>query len=64
MNGETTLKKLKENPEFNTPVIALTADALSDSSEKYLSIGFVDYLSKPFTREQITEKLGKIFSKK
>ena len=64
MNGEETIKKLKENKKFTTPVIALTADALSDSNEKYLSFGFVDYLSKPFTREQITEKLDKILKKK
>ena len=60
MDGETTLKKLKENKEFDIPVIALTADALSDSNEKYLSLGFIDYLSKPFTKEQIKEKLEKI----
>ena len=60
MDGETTLKKLKENKECDIPVIALTADALSDSNEKYLSLGFIDYLSKPFTKEQIKEKLEKI----
>ena len=60
MDGETALKKLQENKEFKTPVIALTADALSDSNEKYISIGFVDYLSKPFTKEQIIEKIDKI----
>ena len=64
MSGTTALEKLKENKDFNTPVIALTADALSDSNEKYLSLGFADYLSKPFTKEQIGEKLDKIFSKK
>ena len=63
MNGEEALKKLQENKEFKTPVIALTADALSDSNQKYLSQGFIDYLSKPFTREQIQEKIDKIFKK-
>ena len=64
MNGEEALKKLKEDKKFITPVIALTADALSDSNDKYISLGFSDYLSKPFTKEQIQEKLDKIFSKK
>ena len=61
MGGETTLAKLKENPNFNIPVIALTADAVAGAKEKYLSEGFVDYIAKPFSREQIKEKLDKIF---
>ena len=61
MNGEETLQKLQEIEGFNTPVIALTADAISGSKEKYLSEGFKDYISKPFTKEEIKEKLDKIF---
>ena len=34
MNGEEALKKLKEINGFNTPVIALTADAVAGSKEK------------------------------
>ncbi|MEG3036807.1 MAG: ATP-binding protein [Bacilli bacterium] len=63
MSGETALSKLKENPDFKIPVIALTADALSGAKEKYLEEGFKDYISKPFNREQIKEKLDKIFLK-
>jgi CheY-like chemotaxis protein/nitrogen-specific signal transduction histidine kinase len=63
MNGDKALAKLKENPNFNIPVIALTADALAGAKEKYISLGFVDYLSKPFTKEQIKEKLDLIFNK-
>ncbi len=62
MSGETTLKKLKENPNFHTPVIALTADAIQGAKAHYLEIGFQDYISKPFTRDQIKEKLDKIFT--
>ena len=64
MSGETALDKLKENKDFNTPVIALTADAIAGAKEKYLSEGFVDYIAKPFSRDQIKEKLDKIFNKK
>ena len=63
MSGEEALLKLKENSNFNIPTIALTADAIAGSQEKYLSDGFVDYLAKPFTKEQILEKLNKIFNK-
>ena len=61
MSGETALKKLKENKDFNTPVIALTADAVAGAKEKYVSEGFIDYIAKPFSRDQIKEKLDNIF---
>lgn len=61
MSGETALQKLKENSSFNTPVIALTADAIAGAKEKYISEGFVDYIAKPFSKEQIKEKLDSIF---
>ena len=61
MNGEEAIAKLKENPNFSIPTIALTADAVAGAKEKYLSEGFADYIAKPFSREQIKEKLDKIF---
>ena len=61
MSGETTLQKLKEINGFNTPVIALTADALAGAEARYKSEGFVDYLAKPFNKEQMKEKLDVIF---
>ncbi len=63
MSGETTLSKLKEISDFNTPVIALTADAVAGAQEKYKEEGFIDYIAKPFTKEEIKEKLEKIFNK-
>lgn len=61
MSGETTLKELQKIDNFKTPVIAITADALTGAKEKYLSEGFIDYIPKPFSKEQIKEKLDKIF---
>ena len=63
MNGEETFINLCKNKDFSTPVMAVTADAVDGAKEKYKNIGFVDYLSKPFTREQIIEKLKNIFKK-
>ena len=63
MSGETTLANLKTNASFNTPVIALTADAVSGAREKYIASGFNDYIAKPFNRDQIKEKLDLIFKK-
>ena len=61
MSGETTLSKLKELDNFNMPVIALTADAIAGAKEKYLEKGFIDYIAKPFSKNEIKEKLDKIF---
>ena len=62
MSGETAIKKLKENSNFRIPVIALTADAVSGAKEKYVSEGFVDYIAKPFNKDQIKHKLDIIFN--
>ena len=64
MSGETTLKKLKEIDGFNTPVVALTADAMAGAQERYIEEGFIDYIAKPFSRDQIKEKLEIIFNNK
>ena len=56
MSGETVLKKLKEDPNFNTKVMAVTADAMDGSREKYLNLGFTEYIAKPFTRDELKEK--------
>ena len=62
MSGETCLAELKKNASFNTPVIALTADAVAGAKEKYISEGFIDYIAKPFSKHQIKEKLDKVFT--
>lgn len=60
-DGEQTIKELKSMPGFNIPVIALTADAVAGAREKYISGGFIDYIAKPFSKDQIKEKLDIVF---
>ena len=60
LTGRDTLKKLKENQTFNTPVIALTANAITGMKEEYLSSGFNDYLSKPIEKKEL-ERIIKTF---
>ncbi len=64
MSGITTIKNLKTNPDFKTPVIALTADAIAGAQDKYISEGFTDYIAKPFSKAQIKEKIDIIFKTK
>ena len=63
MDGEQVLKELKNIKDFDTPVIALTADAIAGSDEKYKNEGFVDYVSKPFNKDNIKLKIDSIFEK-
>lgn len=61
MGGEETIKHLKSFPNFKTPVIALTADAMSGAEKKYKGMGFDGYMAKPFSREMISKKLYSVF---
>ena len=62
MSGETAMSELKKNPNFHIPTIALTADAIAGAKEKYISEGFIDYIAKPFSKDQIKEKLDIVFT--
>ena len=60
MDGIVTLEHMKEhvcNKNEDTPVIMLTANALSGMKEMYLSKGFTDYLSKPIDGIKLEEKI-------
>ena len=59
MDGIETLTRLKEIESFNTPVIALTADAIVGVKEKYLNAGFNDYLPKPIDSNELFRLLKK-----
>ncbi|WP_031556936.1 response regulator [Lachnospira multipara] len=66
IDGTQILKKIRSNPKninYNTPIIVLTADALSGSKKKYLDQGFNDYLSKPVNASRLKEKLIKFLPK-
>ncbi len=59
LNGVETLDKLREKEDFTTPVVALTADAIEGTDEKYLSVGFNSYLSKPIDRNLLNKVINK-----
>lgn len=57
MTGTQTMKVLKQNPEFNTPIVVLTANAIEGARENYLKEGFEDYLSKPIDKKELERVL-------
>ncbi|MCQ2553232.1 MAG: response regulator [Clostridia bacterium] len=56
---ETLQEAKKQNLVENTPVIALTANAIAGAKQSYLEAGFDDYLSKPVKGEEIEKMLFK-----
>ena len=60
MDGIEAFHKMREDtlgPNIDTPVVALTANAISGSREFYLEAGFNDYLSKPINAEQLEKMI-------
>lgn len=53
MSGRETLQKLKANPNYKIPTIALTANAIEGMKDEYLNCGFDDYLSKPIEKKEL-----------
>jgi len=47
MNGYDATLAIKQELQLDTPIIALTANALEGDRERFLSIGMEDYLAKP-----------------
>ncbi|MGN0403550.1 MAG: ATP-binding protein [Acetatifactor sp.] len=61
MDGMETFARMchMEHQNQDTPVIMLTANAVSGEKEKYLSAGFSGYLTKPIQSEKLEEILLK-----
>ena len=59
MSGCETLEELKKNKDFHTKTVVLTANTISGMREKYLSVGFDDYLAKPIKKEELEVILDK-----
>ncbi|MCR5674316.1 MAG: EAL domain-containing protein [Lachnospiraceae bacterium] len=60
MDGLMTLKAMRElkgSPNDKTPVIVLTANALTGARDRFLAEGFDDYLTKPVEARKLEETL-------
>lgn len=60
MDGITVLHKMRELDEYpckSTPVIALTANAVTGAREMYLNEGFENFISKPVNPEKLEKMI-------
>jgi signal transduction histidine kinase/DNA-binding response OmpR family regulator/CHASE3 domain sensor protein len=53
MDGYETIRRLRTKPDFNIPIIALTAKAMKEDREKCMEVGASDYIVKPFNPDQL-----------
>ena len=63
MNGIEMIEKLNlENPDFNTPIIVITADVSEDIKHSINSMENCDIITKPIQRNELNkilfEKIG------
>ncbi|MFC2098606.1 response regulator [Bacteroidota bacterium] len=66
MDGFLATKKIREieaSTNSFTPIIAITANAMSGDREACLAVGMDDYISKPFQVDILVEKMKSLLSK-
>ena len=64
-DGIQTLKEMKAikgNPNIDTPVVCLTANAIYGAKDQYMIAGFDDYLTKPIDPMKLEEMLMRYIS--
>lgn len=60
MSGEALLRWVREQPQFvSTPFVMITSRGDRNHVMAAVQAGVSDYLSKPFTAEELTRKIGK-----
>ena len=63
MDGYETTRRIRQKAEFaELPIIALTANALSDERERCRAAGMDDYLAKPFRKDELAALLDQWLS--
>lgn len=61
MDGFTATLSIKQLPQTNnTPIIAMTADAMKGVQEQVLEAGMVDYVTKPFEPRELYSLLKRL----
>jgi len=58
LDGVAATKEIRES-ESNTPIIAMTANALKGDEERFINAGMSDYIAKPVDRRLLTNLLVK-----
>ena len=64
INGFEATLKIRENEKIKnkirTPIIAMTAFAMSGDKERCISVGMDDYISKPIQIQELQKKITSV----
>ncbi|SFV59975.1 sensory box histidine kinase/response regulator [hydrothermal vent metagenome] len=64
MNGMEAMKEIIKletlEQRVHTPIVSLTANALQGDKQRFLEMGFDDYLSKPVEPQTLLKTIGKV----
>ena len=62
MDGIEFLEKVRAKPEYQSiPVVMITTEGSAEKVTRALQLGANGYIKKPFTAEQIQEKVASLF---
>jgi len=68
MDGFQAFEAIKNFPSshtnYNIPVLAFTADAMEETKNKIIQVGFNDHLTKPFKEEDLFDKINRLLKNK
>ena len=60
LDGVQTMTILREEHDYQAPIVALTANALVTQAEEFLALGFDDYISKPIDTRHLNLILNRL----
>ena len=62
MDGKQVTKELRKLLQYaTTPIIAVTAFAMRGDEEEFIGAGCTDYISKPFSQDELVSLIKKHF---
>ncbi len=65
IDGTDAIKLIRRDERFkHIPIIAVTAYAMIGDREKFLNMGCNEYISKPFFKEELINKVNLILNQK
>ncbi len=61
INGIETAKAIRNNKNYiNTPIAAVTANAIQDQQQEFLETGMTHYIAKPYNKSEILNLVNKM----
>ena len=64
MSGEEAMRDIQKTHGKNSPkIIALTAYAMADDRQKFMSIGMDGYISKPFRIKELMSEIVRVMER-